>query len=259
MLQHRAYLENQKTPRVEGLTRAEACARYQGKVLLLARRVKERLSSAARVELDDLISWGAIGLLEAFDRFDAGRGIKFSTYAEYRIRGAMYDALRTQDTFSRRRRQLAKNVERAREEASRDLGRAPTSQEVAHRLECTVEQYHQAMTKTQPINHTSIDDVEPGGRPLVETLADPTIANASNGIASREIRELLGRAVSELPERQQECIMMYYGKELSLSEIAAVYGVSVSRVSQILKEARARLRKRLSSEIDQSDLALEFA
>ena len=259
MLQHRAYLANQDAPRVEGLSREEACARYQGKVLLIARRVKERLSSAAPVELDDLISWGAIGLLEAFDRFDASRGIKFSTYAEYRIRGAMYDALRTQDTFSRRRRQLAKRIENARDEASKNLGRPPTPQEVANRMECTLAQYHQAMDKTQPINHTSIDDVDHGGRPLVETLADPTGTHAANGIASREIRQLLGRAVGELPERQQECILMYYGKDLSLSEIAAVYGVSVSRVSQILKEARGRLRKRLHSEIDQSDLALEFA
>ena len=81
-----AYAKSAPVPRVEGLTRDEICVRYQDKVFLVARRIHERLSRHAGVEIDDLVSWGAIGLLEAFDRFDACKGVKFSTYAEHRIR-----------------------------------------------------------------------------------------------------------------------------------------------------------------------------
>ena len=99
------------TPRrVEGMTRDEVCHRFQRKVILLARRLSERLPSDASMQFDDLVSCGAIGLLEAFDRFEPSRGIQFSTFAEYRIRGAMLDALRSSDTFSRRRRQLANRI-----------------------------------------------------------------------------------------------------------------------------------------------------
>jgi len=256
---HRAYLPQDNIRRVEGLTREEACRTYQRKVVLIARRVRERLSSAATVEQDDIISWGAIGLLEAFDRYDGERGIKFSTYAEYRIRGAIYDALRTQDNFSRRRRQLAKRVEHAHQEIERSAGRAPTPQEVANRLEVSLDQYHKAVDTTKPVTHYSLDDVGPGGRPLMETLTTQRFIDPTARISSAEVRELLSSAVGELPSRQQECILMYYGKELSLAEIAAVYDVSVSRVSQVLKEARTRLRKRLSADIGREDLELETA
>ncbi len=102
--------------RIDGMTRQEACLHYQGKVLLLARRLAERLPRDSELQLGDLVSYGAIGLLEAFDRYDGTRNILFSTYAEYRIRGAMLDALRSNDTFSRRRRQLCKRIEHATHE-----------------------------------------------------------------------------------------------------------------------------------------------
>ena len=123
---HRAYKSNKHSRRVENLTREEACYRFKSKVDLVARRVSDRLPRDAAVQLEDLMSWGAIGLLEAFDRFDESRGIKFSTYAEFRIRGAMYDALRTHDTFSRRRRLMARRVDQAQEACRRKQGREPT-------------------------------------------------------------------------------------------------------------------------------------
>ena len=112
---------------VEGLSRDDACRRYQRKVQLIARGIYGKLSPDATIQLDDLVSCGAIGLLEAYDRFDESRGIAFSTYAEYRIRGAVYDALRGQDTFSRRRRELARRIERATDQrkACVSLGSGP--------------------------------------------------------------------------------------------------------------------------------------
>ena len=246
------------TPRlVEGMTRDEACHRFRSKVDLVARRVSDRLPRDAAVQLEDLVSWGAIGLLEAFDRFDAARGIKFSTYAEYRIRGAMYDALRTHDSFSRRRRQLARRVEQATDAVRSREGREPTPEEVAEQLEMTLESYFAALDQVKPVSHVSLHDTDPRGRPLAETLMGDG-PQPHVGLTISEIRNHLRTAVSALPDRERQCVMMYYGKDMSLAEIAAVYSVTVSRISQILSAARGRLRKRLAPFIDRSDLdALE--
>jgi RNA polymerase sigma factor for flagellar operon FliA len=238
---------------VEGLSRDEACYRYRGKVDLVARRVSDRLPRDAAVQFEDLVSWGAIGLLEAFDRFDESRGIKFGTYAEYRIRGAMYDALRTHDTFSRRRRQLARKVQNATEDLRQRLARDPLPQEIADSLEMTLEQYFTAVDRVKPVSHVSLYDADPGGRPLSEVLmGDGPGPGARLGMS--EIRRLLSAAVAALPERERQSVMMYYGKDLSLAEIAAVYGVTVSRISQILSSARSRLRKKLAPHIERADI-----
>jgi RNA polymerase sigma factor for flagellar operon FliA len=242
---------------VEGMTREECCRKYYRKVLLLARRVYERLSSEASVELDDLVSNGAIGLLDAFERFDATRGIQFSTFAEYRIRGQMYDALRQNDAFTRRRRQEAKRLNEALETVRRQLGKEPEPQQVADYLGMTLDDYWRRQDKTKPISHLSLDGGDDeDGRPLVERLADRERPEAESRLLVAEVRAQLKAAIKELPDRQRQCVLMYYGKEMSLAEIAAVYGVTVSRVSQIISEARVRLRKKLTPVIDGADMAL---
>ncbi len=242
---------------VEGLTRDEVCVRYRSKVMLLARRVHERLAPDASVTLDDLVSSGALGLLEAFDRFDEGRGIRFGTFAEYRIRGAMYDDLRKGDTFTRRRRELAKRIDEAHETMRRRLGREPNDQEVADYMGVTLARFHSDVAKVQPISHVSIDRPlgdQDDARPLVEQITGNSIPLPDTGLKVDGIRSALKDAISELPDRQRHCVQMYYGKEMSLKEIADVYGVTVSRISQILKQARGSLRKRISVHVDGADL-----
>lgn len=246
--------------RVEGLTRDEICQKYRGKVLLLARRVFERAPDAS-VQIEDMISSGAIGLLEAFDRFDASRGIQFSTYAEYRIRGAMYDTLRNNDTFTRRRRQLSKRLENAAEAVRRRTGEAPTPQAIADQLEMSLDQYWVALDQVKPISHSSIDSTEGDGddesRPLLERLMDPTNQEADSAMIIAEVKNQLQQCIQELPDRQRKCILMYYGKEMSLAEISKVYGVTVSRVSQILSEGREKLRRKLAPIVERTDLTLQ--
>ena len=258
MLQ-RAYQVHEDVRRVEGLTREQACHEYRQKVSLVARRVADRLPRDAAVQLEDLVSWGAIGLLEAFDRFDASRGIKFSTYAEYRIRGAMYDALRTHDSFSRRRRQLARRIDQAEESARKRLGQEPPPEVVAEELNMSLDDYWVAVDRVKPISHVSFSADDQGGRPLAETLMGDDRGPGSHLTAS-EARRLLNGAIKELPERERQAILMYYGKDMSLAEIAAVYNVTVSRISQILGAARVRLRKKLAPSIQASDIhELEFS
>jgi RNA polymerase sigma factor for flagellar operon FliA len=246
---------------VEGLSRDEICLKYQPKVLLLARRVYERLSSDASVELGDLVSNGAIGLLDAYDRFDESRGIQFSTFAEYRIRGQMYDALRANDTFTRRRRQEARRLQDAVETVRRQMGRDPLPHEVAEYLGITLDDYWRRVDKVKPVSHVSIDSTggDSESRPLIERLMDPAAANADASILAREVRQHLREAIGDLPDRQRQCVLMYYGKDMSLAEISQVYGVTVSRISQILTEARRRLRKKLTPFVDTADFAMGAA
>jgi RNA polymerase sigma factor for flagellar operon FliA len=245
---------------VEGMTRDEVCEHFRSKVLLLARRVFERLSPDASVQLEDLVSCGAIGLLEAFDRFEPSRGIKFTTYAEYRIRGAMYDALRTQDTFTRRRRQLARRVEQSTEEVRKRVDREPTPHEVAEYMGISLDEYWAAVDRVKPINHVSIDgpSSDEDARPLLEKIMTNPNRNADIQITVAEIKHQLQTAIEQLPERQRQCVLMYYGKEMSLAEIAAVYGITVSRVSQVLSDSRTKLRKKLMPFIDKADLSMEL-
>jgi len=244
---------------VEGMTRDEVCRKYHGKVQLLARRVYERLSSDASVELGDLVSNGAIGLLDAFERFEEDRGIQFSTFAEYRIRGQMYDALRANDTFTRRRRQEQKRLHDAQETVRRQLGRDPEPKEVAEYLGISLDDYWYRVDKVKPVNIMSIDSTSGDGednRPLLDKLADREVPVAETRLLVQEIRGHLKEAIAQLPDRQRQCVLMYYGKEMSLAEIAEVYGVTVSRISQIISGARKTLRKRLAPLADQSDLAM---
>lgn len=252
-----AYVQ-QSERRIDGMTRNEACVHFQGKVSLLARRLSERLPDDSALALGDLISYGAIGLLEAFDRFDGSRNIQFSTYAEYRIRGAMLDALRAGDSFSRRRRQLARRVDDAVSVLRKREGRPPEPQEVATHLGVTLEEYWVAVERVAPHSHLSLDAQvgDDEGRSLSEQLFDPEAALPDHAMDVDWLRDELADAIGELPERERHCVMMYYGKELSLAEIAAVYEVTASRISQILSKARASLRKKLDRRLDDEDLGL---
>lgn len=254
----KAYTNVRQARLVEGMTRDQACLRYQDKVFLVARRIHERLSRHAGIEVDDLVSWGAIGLLEAFERFDATKGVKFSTYAEHRIRGTIYDQLRARDTSTRRRRDLAKRIDAARRRMVGKLGREPEPQELADALEVPLEEYWAAVHKTAPTTHVSVDAPdEDTGRPLLEVIASQDDTSVEQQMVVRQVREALRTAVGALPERHRHCVMMYYDKEMSLAEIAAVYDVSVSRISQIISDARRRLRRALADEIELGDLVVE--
>lgn len=245
---------------VDGMTRDEACQKYRHKVMLIARRVfRKQGGDNGSVALDDLVSCGAVGLIEAFDRFDPARGLNFGAYAEYRIRGAMYDALRGEDAFTRRRRELAKRVQNAVRDLRHRLDREPEPIDVATELGVDLDEYWRIVDRVKPVSHVSLTasptgEDDEGGLPLIERVMDATQKAPDSGLFMEQVREHLKKAIAELPDRQKQCIMMYYGKDLSQAEIAAVYGVTVSRVSQILTEARERLRKKLVQVIDPNDL-----
>jgi RNA polymerase sigma factor for flagellar operon FliA len=245
---------------IDGLDRAKACEKYQRKIVLVARRLHERLPSDCALTLEDLVSYGAIGLLEAFDRFDDDRGIQFNTFAEYRIRGAMLDALRNTDTFTRRRRQLARRIQSATHELTSEFGHPPSPEDVAERLGMDLESYWAAVDRTTPISIVSLEeahsqDGEEDGRSLAETVFGAKGEEVLHTLVQEDARAALKAAIMSLPERKRQCILLYYGRDLSLAEIAEVFGVTPSRISQVLKEARNDLRQVLLGQVEVTDLA----
>lgn len=244
---------------IDGMSRDEICVRYQPRILMVARRLSERLPPNCGLTFEDLAGFGAIGLLEAFERFDEQRSILFSTFAEYRIRGAMMDALRQNDSFTRYRREMAKRLEDATESLRFDFGRAPEPEEVAEHLEVDLATYWHMVDTTRPISYVSIfdeDDSEGGGgggRTMAEVLVGSDGRDPFRALMGQDARLLLKFAIKELPERKRQCVILYYGRGLNLSEIARVFDVTPSRISQVLSAARRDLREMLEDQVALGD------
>jgi RNA polymerase sigma factor for flagellar operon FliA len=239
------------------MTREEVCAHFRSRVEVIARRVGPR--THPELTKDDLVAYGMIGLLEAFDRYEAERGIPFAAFADYRVRGAMLDVLRTYDPFTRRRRDLAKRLGKATERIRKQQGREALPEEVAEELGVSLESYWQAQDEVQPVHevslHTPAYDDEDGGSPLLERIMDATDRAADSKFLARKVRHHLREAIWRLPEREREIVLLYYGRDMTGAEIGEACGVTVSRVSQILKVARGRLRQRLKAVVDSADVA----
>ncbi|PAU79365.1 RNA polymerase sigma factor FliA [Halomonas salipaludis] len=198
----------------------------------------------ASVELDDLIQAGMVGLLDCLNRFDAGQGASFATYASQRIRGAMIDELRSRDWVPRSVRRNARALDEAVRRTEQRLGRAADEQEIADELGIELAEYHQQLGDTNggqllPYEELVAEGVEPGNG---EGAPPSPFAALVDG----EQRQRLVDAIELLPEREKLLLGLYYQEELNLKEIGAVLGVSESRVCQLHSQAVTRLRARLT-------------
>jgi len=221
-------------------------------VRLLAHRIAVRLPSGATITRDDLISYGSIGLLEAFDHYQPSYGIRFGTYAEHRIRGAMLDALRAEDPLSRRQRTLARQIEEAARHLAHEEGGIPEPSAIAERLGLPLEVYYRAkesLTASQPLSlvETEPSDDKPG---LPRAQLPP--ASGSEEVISDLLRKdtlrVIQRALAKLSPRRRQLAEYYYLRGLGLAQIGEIVGLSTSRVSQILKEARGALGESIKRE-----------
>ncbi len=240
---------------IEGLTRDQVIQRYARKVMYIARRIAHRLPAHAQLELDDLINSGALGLLDALDKFDPTKNASFGTYVEFRIRGAILDLLRGLDPVSRTVREKSNRLQRVTRELEVKLGRPAESEEVAAALEMTMSEYHNLLHEARSVNLVSLDAPrggknEEGGSTLAEAIEDDRLRRPDQELNRKEaLRELADAIETALPERLKNVLVMYYYREMSLKEIGAVLGVSESRVSQLHTEACLRLRARLADSL----------
>ncbi len=246
----RAYRTPHELRRVEGMTREEVCERYKRKILTLARRVCEQQGDDGTFTPEDLVGYGAIGLLEAFDRFDASHRVDFASFASYRILGQMLDAVRADGGTTRRQRQIVKEIAKAKAKAKERLGREPNHAEIADQLGVDVDAYwkmnNQALLSERVPMSPAPDDDDFGGE--MPALAQEPLA--PRAMLAHDARAALREAIARLPERERQVILLYYARDLSLAEIGAVLEVTPSRVCQILGDARTRLRKAIGRDLD---------
>ncbi|MBV8600356.1 MAG: FliA/WhiG family RNA polymerase sigma factor [Candidatus Eremiobacteraeota bacterium] len=227
-------------------SREELVTKYLHLVRYVAGRISINLPP--NVEINDLINDGILGLIDAIEKYDDERGVKFETYAITRINGAILDALRALDWVPRAVRQRAREIERVYQELEAEYGRAATEDEVAARLGMTLKEFDQTLQRIRGTTILSLEEFLPNEKgyeiPLVDTLKDPT-DEISRAIESREVREALVAAVDSLPQQERTVISLYYFEGLTLKEIKGVLGVSESRVSQIHAQAVIHLRTKL--------------
>jgi RNA polymerase sigma factor for flagellar operon FliA len=216
--------------------------------LPLVRLVAGRLSMGLpKVDVDDLESFGLFGLLEAVERFDPARGVKFETYASTRVRGAIIDGLRA-ETWAPALRLKARQLERTEHRLESQLGREPSEQEVAEGLGLTVPELHRRRGEVGVALLVSLDDVIPGdedGLTMGERLTDHASPNPESEALFTERREILAGAIETLTEKERLVVTLFYFEGLTAKEIAAVLSLSVARISQLHSKALLRLRGRL--------------
>jgi RNA polymerase sigma factor for flagellar operon FliA len=202
------------------------------------------------VEFNDLISAGLLGLIQAIDNFDSNRGIKFETYAIPRIRGSILDELRSQDWFPRSLRRKAKQLEEAYATLEVQLGRPATDAEVARRLNIDLSELDGMVGEVSIATIMSLD-ADTGGEDsesstsLGDYLADPRTEDVEQLLARQEMKDLIGTRMTELPEKEQLVLVLYYYEELTLKEIGEILDVTESRVCQIHTKAILRLKGKI--------------
>jgi len=236
--------------------KTKGCARSREQLILtyspLVKYVAGRLSSGlpSNVDIGDLVSYGIFGLIDAVERFDPDRGIKFETYAIARIKGSIIDELRAIDWVPRSLRARAKELENAYFVLENRLHRAPNDNEVAAELSISVKELHTVFTK---LSYTSVIYFEefwanPSGgdcNSMSGSIVDPSAEDPVAVFESTEVKEILTDAIEKLPERERVVIALYYYEGLTLKEIGQVLSVTESRVSQLHTKAVLRLRSKL--------------
>jgi RNA polymerase sigma factor for flagellar operon FliA len=210
----------------------------------MAHRLAQRLPT--QVELNDLISVGIMGLMDAAGRYLPSSGVPFEAYARRRVRGAMLDALRDLDWAPRSMRRLRRRLDTAMAHARHALGREPEPVHVAAILNMSIEEYEHALEQVRALEIGTLRqlDAGPDGQSLLELCADPGEAPDAR-LARKELQEHLAAAIRQLPEREGHILALYYEEELTLAEIGEVIGVCESRVSQLRSLALSRLRSLL--------------
>lgn len=236
--------EQKLSPKV----RAKVINEFSPLIKYIASRIAIRLPP--HIDLNDLINAGVIGLIDAIEKFDASKQIKFKTYAEFRIRGAILDELRSMDWVPRSVRQKARKVEDAYSKLEYTLGRPASDEEVASEMKIDIESFHRLLSETASVSLLSLDDLgeddsDLSRRNLLEYILQDEKDWPSHRLRYAEIREIVAKGIMSLPEKERMVISLYYYDELTMKEIGHVLKFTESRVSQIHTKAILRLRSKM--------------
>ena len=204
------------------------------------------------VDFDDLVGYGQFGLLDAINKFDPEKNVKFKTYAVTRIRGAIFDELRTLDWVPRSVRQKSREIEDTIVQLESKLGRTASDSEVAGAMGISEDEYHQTILKVSGTSVLSLNDVWYSGEEsehvsIGDCIESPTSLNPDVIVEREEIRRVIIEAINELPEKEKMVLVLYYHEDMTFKEIGQVLEVSESRVSQLHTKANFRLRAKLTN------------
>lgn len=223
---------------------------YMPLVKYVAGKVSVGMPSS--VEFDDLVGFGQFGLLDAIEKYDPDKNVKFKTYAVTRIRGAIFDELRQLDWVPRSVRQKSREIEDTIGDLEARLGRSASDAEIAGKLGVSEEEYQQTVMKLSGTSVLSLNDVWYSGNDndhmsIGDSIESPSSLNPDVIVEREEIRKIIIQAINELPEKEKMVIVLYYHEDLTFKEIGQVLEVSESRISQLHTKANLRLRAKLTN------------
>ncbi|MCM1321107.1 MAG: RNA polymerase sigma factor WhiG [Bacteroides sp.] len=204
------------------------------------------------VEFDDLVGFGQFGLLDAINKYDPDKNVKFKTYAVTRIRGAIFDELRQLDWVPRSVRQKAREIEDAIVHVESNLGRPASDAEIASAMGISEQEFRQTVLKVSGTSVMSLNDVWYSGDDsdrlsIGDSIEAPSSLNPDVIVEREEIRRVIIEAINELPEKEKMVLVLYYHEDLTFKEIGQVLNVSESRISQLHTKANLRLRAKLTN------------
>ena len=204
------------------------------------------------VEFDDLVGFGVFGLFDAIEKYDPEKHVKFKTYAVTRIRGAIYDELRSIDWVPRSVRQKTKEIEETVHTLESTLGRSASDLEIAAKMGVSIKDLHKTMQKISSSSIISLNDLWYSGEEndrvsIVDSIESPSSLNPDIIVEKDEIKRVIVQAISELPDKEKKVLVLYYYEDLTLKEIGKVLEVTESRISQLHTKAIMRLRSKLTS------------
>lgn len=230
-------------------TRDKIIKQYAPLVKYVAGKVSINLPPS--VDFNDLVSFGIFGLLDAIEKFDPNKHVKFKTYAVARIRGAIFDELRAIDWIPRSVRQKSREIDDQTQHLEVKYGRAPTDQEVAKALNMSPEEYNQTLLKLNSTSLLSLNEIMNSGDnenlSRIENVKSPNRYQPEEVAERQEIRQVIVNAINELPEKEKLILVLYYYEDLTLKEIGVLLKVTESRISQLHTRAVTRIRTILSN------------
>ena len=224
--------------------RNQLVVEHVGLVKVLASRLAQRVPS--QVEVNELVSAGMVGLIDAAGRYRPALGVPFDAFARRRVHGAMLDSLRNLDWAPRSVRKMRRDVDATINRLRHELAREPEGAEIANALNVSEAEYDKMLDQIRAVDIGTMRQLDAGtsDSPMMEVAIDPGEGQLVR-LERAELKQHLARAISELPERERQILSLYYHEELTLAEIGQVIGVGESRVSQLRTQAIARLRGRL--------------
>lgn len=228
---------------------------YLPMIQCVARRISSRLP--AHIHYNDLISNGVMGLMDAIQKYDPSRNNKFKTYAEFRVRGAILDALRSQDWTPRSIRDKAKRIDRVTKILEQKFSRPPKEKEIASALAVSLEEYHMMLSQTREVSVVSIDEGSifnyTDKNSLLRILEDSDSSHSQ--LNKKFVHKIIINAIKELPERQRIVLSLYYYEEFNLRKIGQILKVTESRVSQLHAQAIEKLKSKLMNRVEKEELS----